>query len=253
MSWENISKFFWTAQTYKAVYGDDYRSFSLFDTTHLAWLAIFVVLTIFCVVFYRKCSEVGRRRFLIVLTIIAIADELLKYTFTGLTGQFNPQFLPFHLCSINIFICTWYTFKPNKVAANILYSLCMPAALIALIMPSWTVLPMASLMEIHSESIHMLLFIYPLLLFFDGFRPDFRVLPKVFVFLIIACIPATLLNYIYGTNFFFLNGADGNPLLEFFVTLLGEKLYVIGVFGVLLVVWALMYLPWILVERRKKA
>ncbi len=250
--WENISTFFWTIETYKSVYGSDYHSFYYFDKTHLTWLAIFVVLAVFCVLLFKKSSAVGKRKILIVLTILALADELLKYVFTGLTDQFLIQYLPFHLCSINIFVCTWYTIRPNKVAANILYCLCMPAALIALMMPTWTPGPMANLMVIHSESIHMLLFIYPLLLFFDGFRPDFRTLPKVSLFLILACIPAVILNTAFGTNFFFLNGSSGNPVLALLIESFGEKLYVLAMLALLILVWIIMYIPWILLAKTKK-
>ncbi len=256
--WATINPFFWTVNTYKSIYGDDYRSFAYFDTTHLCWLAIFAVALVACVIVFCRCSAAGKRRFIVAKTGFALADEVLKYVFTGLTGHFEVGFLPFLLCSVNIFVCTWYTIRPNKTAANILYALSMPAALIALLMPQWNVLPMASLMAIHSESIHMLLFIFPLLMFFDGFRPDWRELPKVFLFLLVASIPAMLLNHFFDTNFMFLNGANNNPLLEIFVSLLGTPGYILGMVALLLVLWVLMYLPWALTgakrrKNRKKA
>ncbi len=233
------------------MYGQDYHYFNLFDSTHLCWLAIFALALVASVLVFKRLNQLGRRHFILLLTILMLLDELLKYVVTGLTGQFQVQYLPFHLCSVNIFVCLWYTIRPNRVAANILYCLCIPGALIALLMPTWTAQPMWNIMAIHSESIHMMLCIYPLLLFVDGFRPDYKALPRVTLFLVVACIPAVLLNTIFGTNFMFLNGTSGNALLQIFVDILGERLYVLGILALLLLIWALMYLPWILLGKRK--
>ncbi len=248
-NWQEISRFFWTPANYKSVTG--VNQFEYFDSTHLTWLAIFAAVLVFCVVLFRRLAPAGRTRMFQILTIILVLDELLKYTLTGLTGQFQVQFLPFHLCSINLFVCLWYTLRPNEVAANILYCLSMPAALISLIMPAWTGAPMWNLMEWHSESVHMLLFIFPLLLLIDGFRPRVQVLPKVALFLLVACIPGIILNHFFDTNFMFLNHTDNNPLLELFAGWFGDSLYVIGLPFTLAAVWALMYLPWILQSRRR--
>ncbi len=249
-NWEKISKFFWTKQTYKQVFGIDYSSFRLFDGTHLCWLGIAAALCLLIFGIYKRLKPSQKRKMLVILVGIMLFDELLKYVFTGLTGQFEVHFLPFHLCSINIFVCLWYVIRPNRVAANILYCVCLPAAIVALVMPSWTTLPMWNLMALHSESIHILLAVFPLLLFADGFRPNIRTLPGVSLFLFCASIPAMILNKLFDTNFMFLNGTDGNPVLELSAAVFGEKLYVIGLLILLMFVVGLMYLPWLLSKKQ---
>ncbi len=106
-------------------------------------------------------------------------------------------------------------------------------------------------MAIHSETAHMLLVVFPLLILADGFRPDIRQLHMVCLFLLAACVPAVALNETCNTNFMFLNRTGGNPLLELFAALFGKQLYVIGVGILLVIVMALMYLPW-MIKRKPK-
>ena len=92
---------------------------------------------------------------------------------------------------------------------------------------------------------------YPLLLLAGGFRPDFRRIPKVLLLLLCECVPIFFLNKVLDTNFFFLNGTAKNPLLELFSDILGKEFYFVGCVPVLFLVWAAMYLPWYLSEKKK--
>lgn len=247
--WEEISEFFWTKTTYRQVYGEDFSSFRLLDITHISMLLAAAVIIVSVILFFKRSDGKVRKKITAALTALLLFDEALKYIYTLLTGQFEPQFLPFHLCSVNIFVCLWNTIRPSRIAANILYGICLPAAVIALIMPSWTALPVWNLMTIHSETVHIMLVLYPLLLLAGGFRPDAGAMPGIILFVISACIPAMTLNYFFDTNFMFLKRTDNNALLELFASFLGEKYYIAGIAVLLAVVVCLMYLPWIIRSR----
>lgn len=170
---------FWLTETsMKALMGENYEAFAFFDGTHLFWLALCAVTCVGGSLFYRKANERQRRRTLIVLTLLMLTDEILKYIVTISTGQFEWQFLTFHLCGVNIFVCLWYTIHPNKLAAEILYALCLPGAIVALLVPTWTEMPFGSFVHLHSFSIHVFLESYPWLLLAGGFRPNPKNLPK---------------------------------------------------------------------------
>ncbi len=241
---------FWlTKGTFKKLYPDE-CNFNHFDPEHLVMLAIFAAITAAAVFLYCKLNEENREKYIKILAIAMIIDELWKHIGCIATGQWNAEYLPLHLCSINIFVCCWYAIKPTKLGAEILYGLCLPGATLALLMPTWNVLPHWNFMSLHSTTIHLMLVILPLALLFTGFKPNFRNLPKVLAVLVCEVIPIFFFNKLASTNFFFLNGTENNGLLEFLAGIFGEDLYIIGLVIILAVVWLFMYAPWEMVRKK---
>lgn len=133
------------------------------------------------------------------------------------TGLWTKNYFPLQLCTINIFIIAWHTIKPSKLIDNFLYTICVPAAIMALAFPSWTKLPMANFMHIHSFTIHILLALYPIMLTVGGdIKPRAKYILKCLIMLICMAIPVYIFNEFMGTNYMFLAKADkGNPLYWF--------------------------------------
>lgn len=243
-----MSPFWYTIDTVQQLYGSSYKSFELFGPVHLFWLSLCAVLCCGGFFLFRRLGETGRHRVLMILTILLLADEALKDVSSLATGQFVWQFLPFHLCSINLFICVWYTLRPNPVAAEVLYALCLPGALAALLFPSWQAVPLWNVMHLHSSTIHIMLVLYPVLLLGGGFRPHVRRLPAVFCVLMLDTAVAALCNHFLGTNFMFLRGAYGNAALGAIQSFFGPA-YILGLLLIVFAVWAVLYLPWVLAGR----
>ncbi len=246
-----MNVFWYTAATMDKL-APDYLRFEHFSPLHLCVTAVFILIIIASMLFYKKLGERERQKFLYVMAALLIIDEIWKHAFTLATGQWTWGFLPLHLCSINLFVCVWHSFKRDDVSAEALYALCAPGALIALLMPTWTNLPFWNAMSLHSNSVHILLLMYPMLLLAGGFRPSVKRLPKVAVMLLCEVVPIFFLNKIIDTNFFFINGTENNPLLELLASTFGEKLYILGLPILLVVVWAAMYLPWYIIEKKKE-
>ena len=229
----------------------DYVNFTHFSPVHLFSVAIFAAIIIAAMVFYKKLGEKERQKFLYIMSALLIADELFKHICSAATGQWEWEFLPLHLCSFNIFVCVYNSFKRDDLSSEVLYSTCIPGASLALLMPTWTDLPFWNFMSIHSNSVHVLLLMYPLLLLAGGFKPDIKRIPKVFLVLLCECVPIFFLNKVLDTNFFFLNGTANNPVLEIFEKILGEEIYFLGMPVLLVFVWAAMYLPWYFIGKKK--
>lgn len=245
---------FWqTVPTVQALFGQDYKSFTLFSTTHLCELLFCACVCAAVILLFRHCGEKGRRRTFVIITILLMADEIAKYIMTVSTGQWSWIYLPLHLCSINLFICLANTIRPGKAKKEILYSLCFPGALIALSSPSWTALPVWNFMHLHSLTVHCMLLLYPLLLLADGFRPNYRNLKYSATFILVVTIPIYFLNHALDTNFFFLNGdkTDSNAITKMLAGIFGNRFYIIGFFILLILIWVILYLPWILADRRR--
>ncbi|MDR2655282.1 MAG: TIGR02206 family membrane protein [Oscillospiraceae bacterium] len=231
-----------------------WEGFSLFGPAHLIWLACIAA---FCVVYsllYKKADEKKREIMRKALAIACVLLEGARHILALSVGQDDVSMIPLHLCGMSIFINFWYAFWPNKTAGEILYSLCLPGALAALLFSDWTVYPLWNYQSIQSFVIHAFHFTFPVMLLVSGqIRPSVKNLWRPVLFLLIVCPPIYFLNRLWGTNFFFLSWASPGSPLEPLQNLLGNPGYLFGFAGLLLVIWLVLYLPFIILDSRKKS
>ncbi len=247
-----MSTFWYTVYTMQDLYGEDYKSFTLFSGTHIFWLVLCVVICAAVAMIYRRASKGMRRKMQLGLAIIIALVELSRQTVIIVTGQWRPETLPLHLCSVNIFISLWYGIHPNKLAGNILYALCLPGAAVALLSPTWCALPINNFCHIDSEMLHILLVCYPVMLLAGGFKPEIKMLPKVLAVLAGMLVVIYPINKLLGTNFFFINDPYGNVITSFCTGIFGEDLFVVGYIVILILLFVLMYTPFTVCEYRHR-
>lgn len=230
----------------------DGMGFSPFSPLHLAWLLLFLAAAVFCSLLYRRLSPADRKRARYLFAVLLIADELFKVVCLLIGGNFLYGYLPFHLCSINIFLIAIHAVRPCRLLGSFLYTVCIPAAVAALLFPTWTSLPLCNFMHLHSSTIHILLAVYPIMLTAGGdIRPQLRDIPRCLAFLALLAVPVYAINLLLGTNFMFLMYAPkGNPLYWFGQTF-GNHL--IGYPFLIAAVVALMFLPPALLPRLRRA
>lgn len=174
----------------------------MFGRCHLLWLAGFVLFAVLCSVCYRRADAGSRQIMRRVFAALLLADELFKLTILLWKGLFLPKYLPLHLCSINIFLILIHAIRPSRFLAKFLYLVCMPAALAALLFPSWTELPAANFMHLHSYTVHILLSTYPIMLTAAGeAKAGVRDLPGCLLLMLALAVPAWCFNQAFGTNF----------------------------------------------------
>ena len=161
---------FWdTIETIGAGYG-----FSLFGARHLATLALFALTAALCCRGYARADEKRRARMRKAFAVLLLMDEAFKQIGLQIGGNFDASYLPLHLCSINIFLIALHAWRPSEALDNFLYYICIPAATAALLFPTWTSLPAMNFMFLHSTSVHILLAVYPMMLFAAGGYPSER-------------------------------------------------------------------------------
>lgn len=227
------------------------QGFSLFGAQHLLSLALFVLFVVLCCRVYGAADEKKRARIRYLFAALLLADELFKHVCLLIGGNFLWSYLPLHLCSINIFLIAVHARYPkNRVLGSFLYFVCIPAAIAALLFPTWTSLPLVNFMTLHSTSVHMLLACYPIMLFCAGdIRPEARALGRSLLLLCGMAVPIVGVNLLLDTNFMFLMYApEGNPLY-WFAEHFGNHL--IGFPVLIALVCGVMYLP--ILYRSKKA
>lgn len=224
--------------------------FSHFSPLHIFWLLFFVLFCFGSCFLYRRLNDKNKRALELVFVGLLALDELIKLGGLLAFGNFLPKYLPLHLCSINLILIIINAIRKSETIENFLYAICIPTAIIALLFPTWTPLPLANFMHLHSSSVHILLATYPIMLTLGGtIKPKTRMIPKTLLLLLMLGAIALVFNLIFSTNFMFLMYAEpGNPLY-IFKTLFGSHLVGLPILAVL--VLTIMYLPVFLLERRQ--
>ena len=189
---------------------------------------------------------------MIVIALLLLVSEIVKIALLIITGKFEWDYLPLHLCSINIFVILSHSIKPTKFTAEFLYAVCLPGAAAALLFPGWPTLPLLNFLHIHSFIAHTLLLMYPLLLLAGGFKSDYRQLLKCLLLLIIISPVLYAVNKILVTNFMFLNHPGKDNPLALFEKWFGNPGYIAGFFVLLAIVWTILYLPAFIRETTKQ-
>ena len=224
--------------------------FEMFDKVHLMWLGIFIAICIIMCIAYRKMGESARKKARIALAALIVLDEIYKTVVLIACGTHTANYLPLHLCSINIITVAIHALKPTRALGNYLYTICIPAAIMALLTPSWTPLPLANFMHIHSFTVHIMLALYPIMLTAGGdIVPNVKQLPQCMGVLAIMVVPAFIVNLIFDTNFMFLMETETVSVLILFEELFGSHLWA---FPVLIpIILAVMQLPPFVMQKIK--
>lgn len=216
--------------------------FSLFGSVHLAWLALTTIVIVFSCLHYRKLNDQDRGRWKKIVAVLLILDEIFKLVLLFVGGNFTKNYLPLHLCNINIMVITFHAWKPNRMVGNFLYAICVPATLAALAFPGWEKLPVLNFMHLHSFTLHILLALYPIVLTVNGeIKPRAKDIPRCLMLLIGLAAVIYCINLALDTNYFYLMKAPkGNPLYWFYKNWGNHRLGFPVLIGAALM---LMYVP----------
>ena len=229
---------------------EEAEGMGLFSLSHIVELFVAAAIVALTAVLYKRCDTALRHKWLIAVVILLWIDELIKQLGSAALGMWEVGFLPLHICSVNIILATEYIFIKSKVTAQLLYCLGVPGAVMALIMPTWSKLPILNFMHLHSYTVHILLTIFPILLIINGERPNIKYLPKCCIALAIYSVPIYFVNLALKTDFMFLNGAKGTPFTGL-VKAIGQPLYCPLLVLLICGLMALMYIPWVIIDKRK--
>ncbi|MCR8657635.1 YwaF family protein [Paenibacillus endoradicis] len=230
------------------------RGFEVFDSVHLNWLIVIVMISIVITFIYYRCSQWHRAWIRKGFGYTLFIAEICKVIVVLATGRNLLYYLPIHLCGFAIFLILFHAYRNNTTIAEILFSLTIPGAFIALLFPGWANDPVMSFLHIHSFVFHALILTYPIMLLATGeITPNIRRLWKVVLFLIVTIPPVYFFNKINDTNYMFLNWPISNSPLMSIQQLFGESRYIVGLVLVLFVVWFIQYSLWNLWSIARKA
>ena len=200
----------------------------MFGGAHLLLLALIAGITLGFLLWFRRSPHQVPMMRIMAGTMLLL--ELAKDLTLAAIGAFSRGYLPLHLCSIAMFVCLCYSLRPgSRRCGQILYSVCFPGALCALLFPDWTCFPLFHFQSIHSFLYHTMLIQFALIPVVTGrIRPGLDAVPISFGFLLLTALPVGQINRLLGTNFMFLNHASPGSPLEFLSVLPGRAGYLAG-------------------------
>jgi len=194
--------------------------FSTFGSAHVAWLVAVAMLDVLVVRGYcglPRGTEKGspRRRMMLVVALVPLAllvgDDVLMASW----GVFSPQWWPLHTCNMCEYLLLVYALRPNRATGEVVFTLGLLGALLALVFPGWTNCAPYTYPCLCGFAEHGLLVAFVLMLLVGGDlhprRKDLRI-SIAFVAAYLAVIYP--LNKVLDTNFAFVSTpAYGSPLM----------------------------------------
>ena len=222
------------------IYGSELPSdvgYPMFGLVHILWLVAGALLIFLIALLYAKQkSSRGRRRLDIGIGSFLLFLIIIRDIYLLIVGHLSIFELPFHLCSMAGILSFLHCFKNWDWLGQVLYSLCFPGTLVALIFPDWTYYPPIHFITIQGYLFHFGVALYIICqLISKRIQPHIRKLWKVWVFLVILVPLIFLFNKHFGTNYFFVNTPSAGSPLEWLADWMGDPGWLIG-YGILAVV-----------------
>lgn len=226
-----------------------------FSPTHLSWMVISLFLIVVMLLVYRRLSPTVRDRVIKGIAVLIALLDIARWLWAIFLEHYSVlDMLPLHLCSLTTWTHLAGVFSGKTMFKEFGYALGLPGALAAILTPDWYAYPFLSFQYLQAALIHTLLVLVPVLwVWGDGFRPNWRRLPKLFGLLALYAIPVALINQWLGSNYLFIHWAPKDTPLEIFEKWFGNPGYLVPLVALILVVWAILYLPWAITDRRKRA
>ncbi len=142
-----------------------------FGAVHLAYLAVFLALTVCYFFFYKKLNETRRRKADRILGTAVFLCGLFEYGVTALLGRFSLYTLPIHVCSLMFTFCLLHAWtnaaRPGSSAERlrgflgaVLFFPALPGVWAALLFPDWMDVPFWNYLSVGGFLAHGLVSVY---------------------------------------------------------------------------------------------
>lgn len=203
---------------------------------------------------FQKASAHKRKKILKQVSLVPLALETVQDTVLSVKGKMNAQDLPFNLCGQAMF---WEPIhahmkegKIRKELGNMIYSLFLPGAAMALVFPGWNYLPVLNGISLKKYTAHFFLVLYGILIAEDG---QIHLQKKTFVEDLLYLYGVALLlwpfNNRYDTNYLYTH--EPVDPLRWIWDRYGKKTYILVMMTAGVVLVASMYLIEDETDRRK--
>jgi hypothetical integral membrane protein (TIGR02206 family) len=218
---------------------------------HMTAMAVLLILN-FLLLRFRAASPEARARAALAMALVLWGNEIGWHLWNAAVGQWNIQtMLPFHVCSILVWLGGWMLVKRNYVIYEYMYFLGIGGALQAVITPDLGIYGYPHYRFFQTFISHGLIVTAAIYMTtVEGFRPTWKSLLRVIVGGNIYMAIVTGINWLIGSNYLYtLRKPDTASLFD----IMPEwPWYLLVVQGIGLVTFLLLYLPFIIKDWLKK-
>ena len=226
--------------------GSGSEGFSLFSITHIIWLVVLFLGIALYTIAYRNSDEKTRDNMRKIMALFLLLYELAKQSVNSFLEIPNGIYLPFEICSLAEYCIMLDALWPgSQLRKQLMAYGFLPAAFMALMMPTVTLYPPISFYTIHQFVMHAGIVAYIVAQYSAGeIQLKYKGIWQSIFVLSILIIPVYYINYITHQNYMYLMHFDGNPVIEMFWNLSGGRgglLYVLALVLMVAIVMHIMY------------
>lgn len=228
-------------------------SFQVFGLGHMIALGL---IFIFCLSFLYVRNTWGhndRKRFRYILAAVLFLNEIAWHGWAAYWGIWTIQtMLPLHMCSVVVWLTIYMLLTNSYELYEISYFLGIGGALQALLTPDITGYGFPHFRAFNSFLAHGLLVAVPVYMtLVEGYRPTWKSFKRIFIWTNIYMIFVFLLNLVIGSNYLFIAYKPNFPTL--LDILAPWPWYIIELEAVAFLIFVLLYLPFLMKDRRVKS
>jgi hypothetical integral membrane protein (TIGR02206 family) len=227
------------------------QAFELFGTAHFAALGVLLLLNLFLLRF-KNASDGTKSAIRWMLALILLVNEIAWHYWNYVVGRWTIQtMLPLHLCSILVWLGALMLFTKSYRIYEFMYFLGIAGAIQALATPDLGIYGFPHFRFFQTFISHGLIVtsaIYMTVV--EGFRPTWKSLLRVAVWMNIYAVVIFFVNSYIGSNYLMINH---KPELPSLLDLLPDwPIYILymellGVISILL-----LYLPFVVKDLRSR-
>lgn len=204
--------------------------YGLFTKGHFFLLGLSLLIIIFIIKKYLHSNNDNRLKTRRFIGIFLIMIDIIKMIIMIIQPVDATNYLPLEICSFAAYsIVLDSIYKDNKFFSEMLLLLFLPAAIVALLVPTTIKLPIFNFFTIHQFIYHLLIIAYVLMRYLNKeINITYKGLLKSILKTIILASIIYCIDLLFNKNYMFLINSAGNPALDIFYNLAnGGRLYTI--------------------------
>ena len=231
--------------------------FSLFSLPHFLWLAFLFLLIIAYIFVYHRGEEKTRDNMRKVLGLFLILFEIFKQCVMALTGAPTNVHLPLEICSFGEYAIILDAMWPkNRIMKQVLLLEFLPAAVIAIMLPSAIVYPPLNIYVAHQFIMHGGIIAYVVARYHAGeIELKYVGIWMSAIASLAEMVPIYFVDTTFRLNYMFLTSHADNPVLKMLWDVSGGNggiPYVMVLAAFVLLVMHVWYLGCVLIRKLRQ-
>lgn len=226
--------------------------FQLFGPRHLLVVGIFAAIILWLFLGWKNPTEEGKRRMRYLLAAVLLIWEGGWHVWNIAFGTWTLQYnLPLHLCSIMVWASIIMLLTKSYRIYEFAYFIGIAGAMQAFLTPEAGQYGLWHFRAIQTLIVHGTLIVIPIYMTLkEGFRPTWKSMLRVIVGVNIYMVIVYFINLALGSNYLFImHKPPSTSLLD----VLGPwPWYNLATEAIGVVIFLLLYLPWIIKDAREK-